>query len=137
MELFSPAICIFRNRYVPLLSDEQSCLKILVGTKLDAVHESDEESNASSRPREVSREEAREYAKQINSDFLSKHPNAAVPYFETSSKTNYNISDTFEYIFEQCLGQLHTDYCKPEVIKLDEKPAQTNTSNITPRKKCC
>lgn len=86
--------------YEPLLATEVECLKILVGTKLDLL---DGNSEGKAQPRQVSMEAGQDYARKLNADFKTKHPDIGVPFFETSSKTNHRVSDAFTYAFEQCL----------------------------------
>lgn len=125
---------------MPLLNEERSCLKIIVGTKLDLV-EPDAQGEAL-KAREVSREVGREYAKELNSEYLASHPGANVPYFETSSKMNRGVNELFDYTFQQCLGTLATDYSnaqtKSSTIKLHEAPSTAGQPfNAGQRKKCC
>ena len=65
----------------------------MVGTKSDLLDKDQ---------REISIDEAVEFARDINKDVdLSRLKGE--PYFETSSKTGYNVSNVFEYMFEYCL----------------------------------
>lgn len=78
-----------RLRYLPLLDSVDSfVLKIVVGSKLDLLQTQD---------RQVTPEEAKEFAKSINDVYCQTNE---VPYFETSSRTGYNVDNVFEIIFE-------------------------------------
>ncbi|KAL4218168.1 rab20 [Mactra antiquata] len=81
-------------RFLPLLEHaKEDCLKVVVGTKRDAMNEDD---------REITIDEAIEFAKEINKDIDISKLNGE-PYFETSAKTGYNVSKVFEYMFSYCL----------------------------------
>lgn len=66
---------------------------MVVGTKSDLVNND---------TREISIDEAVEFSKEINKHIdLTKLKGD--PYFETSAKTGYNVSNVFEYLFSYCL----------------------------------
>lgn len=68
-------------RFVDKLIDcEPNCIVVVVGTKLDLI----EESNI---PRRVTRAEAEKFAETLGAS-----------YFESSSKTNYNVTEVFDHI---------------------------------------
>lgn len=109
-------------RFLPLLdSAKEDCLKVVVGTKSDLLD---------STKREISIEEAVDFAKEINKDIdLSRLKGE--PYFETSSKTGYNVAKVFEYMFDYCLplGEVLQSSVEKSTVDLQ----QTGDSN----KSCC
>ncbi|KAL5014663.1 hypothetical protein ScPMuIL_008933 [Solemya velum] len=81
-------------RFLPLLdSADPDCVKIVVGTKMDLL---------TGDSREVTPEEAKRFAREINST-VDPSKFTRDPYFETSSLTGYNVNEVFEFIFQLCL----------------------------------
>ncbi|XP_052761523.1 ras-related protein Rab-20-like [Mya arenaria] len=99
-------------RFLPLLeSAKDDCLKVVVGTKSDVLDQDN---------REISIDEAIEFAREINNDIdISKLDGD--PYFETSAKTGYNVAKVFDYMFQ---------YCLPEAQKSD-KLSDGSTINLS------
>lgn len=122
---------------MPLLPEE-NCLKIVVGAKLDLVTDDN--------LRAVTRQEGRQFAAQINDEFLSKHDDVMIPFFETSSKTGEGVSEVFEYIFGRCLSPLSTEYRRKSDrgtidLRKDKPSSPTNANDKQQKekvsKKCC
>lgn len=114
-----------RARFIPLLeAANEDCLKVVVGMKLDALSEDQ---------REVTQQEGKKFAREINDNIdLSKL--STDPYFETSSKTGFNVTEVFEFIFQFCLP----------LSEAQLKDAQgsggvnlVNSSNSASHSKCC
>jgi len=83
----------FRAIFLPLLDDSahDNCVKIVVGTKLDLVE---------SMSRAVSTQDGQALANEINSPRLTGRN---IPlYFETSSRTGFNVEKAFESLFKLC-----------------------------------
>jgi hypothetical protein len=114
---------LFRARFLPLLEHaKEDCLKVVVGTKRDVI-ESD--------TREVTVDEAVEFAKEINKDIdLTKLKGD--PYFETSAKTGYNVSSVFEYMFSYCLPLDQV----PQTTQKERSSVQL-TDSTKPKSSCC
>ncbi|WAR16934.1 hypothetical protein MAR_031528, partial [Mya arenaria] len=84
---------------------------VVVGTKSDVLDQDN---------REISIDEAIEFAREINNDIdISKLDGD--PYFETSAKTGYNVAKVFDYMFQ---------YCLPEAQKSD-KLSDGSTINLS------
>jgi len=110
-------------------------MKLIVGAKLDLLTENPDEVTDEVKLRAVPIEEARQLAMDINEDNLAKNPNLKTPYCETSSKTGAGVTEAFEFIFDNCLAPISTDYkIKPKqgTIKLTAPPAPQPQ-----RKRCC
>jgi Ras family len=113
----------FRALFVPLLQCAlDSCLNIVVGTKLDLV---------ASKGRAVEAADGLKLARELNpgTDCQS--------YFETSSLTGDNVNEVFEFIFKTCLMKADKDNEKIQqqqtggsTIKL-HNPVESNKSS------CC
>ncbi|KAL3892349.1 hypothetical protein ACJMK2_004562 [Sinanodonta woodiana] len=120
-------------RFLPLLDNaNEDCLKVVVGTKLDMLQPGS---------REVTQEEARRFAREINSNLDQKKLDRD-PYFETSSKTGMNVTEMFEFIYQYCLP-LSED---KKISSLATKRTSASTSTVDlnkpavsapQRTKCC
>lgn len=113
--------------FIPLLADSvDSCLTVVVGTKLDLV---------SSEGRQVKESEGRELAEQQLAFYLERaqktNPNSYLKdidgkklYFETSAKDNIKINELFEKIQSIVLPQLQklapTKEGRAKSIRLDD-----------------
>ena len=126
------ALCLCcRTRFLPLLPEE-NCLKVVVGAKLDLVTDDTK--------RAVSRQEARQFATEINQSYLEKQDSKTPLSFETSSKTGEGVTDAFEFAFSQCLAEVSGSYkIKRHTDTVDiAETTQTPKSTIDkPAKKCC
>lgn len=81
-----------------LESVARNCLMVFVGTKFDMLNKkiSGKLQTRGVTPKEIM-DKSSEYTQRFNS---LHHPKGIPPVFETSSKSDYNVSDVFEYIFE-------------------------------------
>lgn len=108
---------------------------MVVGAKLDLVTDDT--------VRAVTKQEGRQFATELNQDFLSKGDPVRLPFFETSSKTGELVSDVFEYIFEHCLSPISHEYrlrAKSSTIDIRETKTggeQKQPANSKSPKKCC
>lgn len=114
----------YRARFLPLLdSADPDCVKIVVGTKMDLL---------TGDSREVTPEEAKRFAREINST-VDPSKFTCDPYFETSSLTGYNVNEVFEFIFQLCLPMSGDTKKKRPGSVVDLESSHTATG----KKNCC
>ncbi|XP_014768648.1 ras-related protein Rab-20 [Octopus bimaculoides] len=115
-------------RFLPLLSSAQdSCLKIVVGTKYDIT---------SPGSRQVSVEAAEKLALEMNANQPMEKLQKP-PYFETSSRTGYNVDEVFEYILQYCLPYTSDLTMKPTHSKSTVNLSDTKNQTHSKENKCC
>ncbi|GAB1600100.1 ras-related protein Rab-20 [Argonauta hians] len=117
-------------RFLPLLSSAQdSCLKIVVGTKMDIT---------SPDTRQVSVEAAEKFALEMNANQPMEKLQKP-PYFETSSRTGHNVDEVFDYILKYCLPYTSdtniNSLNSKSTVNLSESKSQINSSKEN--NKCC
>lgn len=75
-----------------------NCAMVFVGTKSDVINK---KLHGKQMSRAVTQDECLKKALDFNERWNSlRHPLGILPAFETSSKTNENVNDVFEYLFE-------------------------------------
>ena len=100
------------SSYVEFLKEaDKDCYVVVIGTKLDLVHDDPSK-------RQVSEDQGREFAR--------KH---RAPFFETSAKTNANVNGVFDSIGYHCLAsrlsEAHEDGSRrPETSPKIPEPVQ-------------
>ncbi|KAI8764449.1 ras-related protein Rab-20 [Biomphalaria glabrata] len=103
----------------------EDCLKVVVGTKMDLLDQSN---------RDITPEEGKKLARELNEHLdFKKMPHE--PYFETSSLTNQNVDEVFQFIFQYCLplsAEQKKKYGKGSVIDLIE-----NSDEHKSTRRCC
>ena len=139
MLLMQISLPFLRSRFLPLIMDD-SCLKVIIGTKADLItNEERDQTSGSPSMRQVSPEVAKKFSDEINT--YHQGSSSYLPVFETSSKTDKGINETFQFIFEKCLGKIASDYTQPissSTIKLTDRPEQSGTTSAAaPKRKCC
>ncbi|XP_033109145.1 ras-related protein Rab-20-like [Anneissia japonica] len=141
---------MLEKRFLPLLdAAKEDCLFCVTGTKLDLVKNlSDSATNGhdagsktienKKNARQVTQQEAVEFAMQINEPrFKNKKPETR-PFFETSSLTGENVCDVFEYIFQELLpiGEDRMTTRGSKQVK-DKNVISVDNEPTTERKKPC
>lgn len=109
------------HRYIPILNGVNSAtLKVVVGTKKDLLR---------ARKRQVTEEEALELTTQLNPQLDGK--NAVVPYFETSSKTGFNVDEMFEYVFQYFYPNGGSE---PRPVSTEDRNILLTNNNVAQKK---
>ena len=136
--------------FIPLLEDSvDSCLPVVVGTKLDLVPTKGRQVNTS-QGQELALAELDVFLKralQSNPNTYLKDVEGKKQYFETSSKTGEGVSELFDYIQSVVLPRLEkvpqTDW-KEKVSTKGAKPQDRSirldapqSSQLEPHSKCC
>ncbi|XP_071490458.1 ras-related protein Rab-20-like [Diadema antillarum] len=125
---------LLQERYIPLLeAAKEDCLLCMTGMKKDLLSE---------RSREVTQEEAKEFAFRLNASRFQaikrRDPQKKIkePFFETSSKSGENVDKVFQYIFTSLLPSDGTLEAKrPDTLQLDrDKQPSIET---TKSRGCC
>lgn len=117
-----------RTRFLPMLnSAKDSCVYVVVGTKLDL-------SNSEDDPpvKRVDADEARQFAIEINSHLPDgTFTDDCVPFFETSSKSGDGVDNLFTFIFDLLLARVEKEpdieTVNPGVVEVEKTSPKNGT----------
>jgi len=118
-----------RTRFLPMLSSaKDSCIYVVVGTKIDLPCQGDEPQQG-----QVNSEEARQFAVEINSHLPEgTFPDDVAPFFETSSKSGDGVDSLFTFIFEQLLERVDKEpdleTVNPGVVEVEKKHSKSQVA---------
>lgn len=119
-----------KTRFLPMLSSaKDSCIYVVVGTKLDLFSQED------STRKGVDSEDASRFAAEINSHLPEgTFPDGVVPFFETSSKSGDGVDNLFTFIFDQLLERMEKE---PQIETVNPCMDEVESKNPKPQTSCC
>jgi len=120
-----------KTRFLPMLnSAKDTCIYVVVGTKLDLSATTDAGSSA-----QVNSDDAKRFALEINSHLPEgTFSSGAVPFFETSSKSGDGVDNLFTFIFEHLLERTDSE---PIVETVNPGEVESEKPHVKKETTCC